>query len=373
MDSYIQISTVFFGSAIIAMLASAVFKQIPNVVKDFRSLLTELKLRVESHLSFGEAKRTKPLTRAEVKKLYPEGTWQRTSYDEYVKVLLDEELVFPCIYATKGFKSDDQVYLFIDTDDLSNPRHIRTLADGLADYLPKARSLGPNTSLVLLAKQNDSPRSMEEYNASFWKLLDGLARLDEKPWPSNIPTQIDHERWCFCFGGEPFFTVIQTPAHQQRRTRYAKGLTIVFQPKWIFDILFSSDAKRAASLAKVRALLAKYDPIPVSPDLKNYGDPDSREFEQYFLLDENVSATSPYKALSPSEISTSFSGDAKRAASLVKAPALLAKYDPILVNPALKNYDDPNSRDFDQYFLPDENVATISPDKLLSSSKVLKA
>jgi FPC/CPF motif-containing protein YcgG len=233
--------------------------------------------------------------------LYPLGTWQRSTYDNYVQMLLDEDLVFPCVYATKGFKSDDQVYMFIDSDDLSDPRHIRALADGLADYLPKARSLGPNTSLVLLAKENNSPRSMEEYNSSFWKLLDGLAKLDKKPWPVNIPRVIDHAQWCFCFAGEPFFTVIQTPAHQQRRTRYANGLTIVFQPKWIFDILFSTNAKRAAALAKVRALVAKYDPIPVSPDLKNYGDSDSRELEQYFLLDENITAGCPYDELSPSE------------------------------------------------------------------------
>ena len=62
--------------------------------------------------------------------------------------------------------------------------------------------------------------------------------------------------------------MIQTPSHEQRVSRYAKGLTIVFQPKWIFDILFSTDAKRAGALAKVRALLKVYDPVPVSPELK---------------------------------------------------------------------------------------------------------
>ncbi|KXN82447.1 hypothetical protein AN958_02550 [Leucoagaricus sp. SymC.cos] len=135
--------------------------------------------------------------------MYPEGTWQRTAYDDYVHVLLDEELIFPCIYVTKGFKADNQAYVFIDSNDLSDPRHIRTLADGLADYLSKARSLGPNTSLVLLAKQNPNPRTVEEYQTLFWRLLDGCAKIDEKP---------------------------------------------------------------------------KYDPIPVSLDLKDYGEPDSREF-----------------------------------------------------------------------------------------------
>lgn len=48
---------------------------------------------------------------------------------------------------------------------------------------------------------------------------------------------------------------------------------------------------------KVRTLLAKYDPVPVSPELKNYGDSGSREAQQYFLLDENVPAPSPYSQL----------------------------------------------------------------------------
>jgi len=298
--SYVQFSTLIFGTAFLALLANATIKNFPSVVRQLRSLFADVKHSVTEAVPAIRPASLKPMTRAEVTATYPEGTWQRTSYDEYVRVLCDEDLIFPCIYATKGFKADDQVYVFIDTDDLSNPRHIRTLADGLNDYLPKARGLGPNTSLVLLAKQNDTPSSMEEYNSAFWKLLDGLAKIDEKAWPADIPKTIDHEKWCFCFGGEPFFTVIQTPAHQQRRTRYAKGLTIVFQPKWIFDALFQTDAKRAAALGKVRALLAKYDPIPVSPDLKNYGDADSRELQQYFLLDENVSATCPYEELSPS-------------------------------------------------------------------------
>ncbi|KAG2140610.1 YqcI/YcgG family-domain-containing protein, partial [Suillus clintonianus] len=240
------------------------------------------------------------MTRAQVTATFPEESWQRRAYEDYKAVLLDENTIFPCIYATKGFKTDDQLYVFIDSDDLSNPRHIRSLAKALSTYLPQARGLGPNTSLVLLAKQNDNPRSVEEYNSLYWKLLDGLAKLDKKPWPSNVPRDIDTDRWCLCFGGEQLFSVIQTPAHQARRTRYAQGVTIVFQPKWIFDILFSTSAKRVGALAKVRALLAKYDSIPVSPELKNYGEDGSRESNQYFLLDENLPAPCPYDRLSDS-------------------------------------------------------------------------
>ncbi|KIJ16098.1 hypothetical protein PAXINDRAFT_47117, partial [Paxillus involutus ATCC 200175] len=234
------------------------------------------------------------ISRAQMTAAFPEGTWERRAYEDFKAVLFDENFVFPCVYATKGFKTDDQLYLFIGSDDLSDPRHIRSLATALSVYLLQAHALGPNTSLVLLAKQTKEQRSVEEYNRLFWELLDGLAKLDTKPWPTDVPRDIDTHHWCFCFGGEPFFTVIQTPAHQIRRSRYAPGLTIVFQPKWIFDILFSMRGKRTGALSKVRTLLAKYDAIPVSPELKNYGDAGSRESQQYFLLDENVPASCPY-------------------------------------------------------------------------------
>ncbi|KAF7976233.1 hypothetical protein HWV62_7262 [Athelia sp. TMB] len=237
------------------------------------------------------------LTREQVEKLHKQGSWERQVYDEYVSVLLDKERVFPCIYATKGFKTDDQRYLFIDSDDLADPRHARDLAAALAIYLPQSRQLGANTSLVLLSKHNPRPRSMETYKNAFWMLLNNVASLDKKPWPENVPRDIDTDRWCFCFGGEPFFAVIQTPAHQTRASRHADSLTVVFQPKWIFDVLFSSEAKKVGAIGKVRTLLAEYDPIPASPDLMTYGDSGSRESKQYFLLDENSPASCPFSVL----------------------------------------------------------------------------
>lgn len=298
------LATSLIGGVMITLLVNVASMKSRSAPKTFRDTLSLLIRFIRA--AFGieqDDQQGNPLTRAQVTAAFPQGTWQRNAYEDYKAVLLDEELIFPCIYATKGFKSDDQLYVFIDSDDVSDARHIRTLAKGLSTYLPQARQLGPNTSLVLLAKQNDkNSRTVEEYNTMFWEFLNGLAKLDNKPWPSNVPRDIDTDRWCFCFGGEQFFTVIQTPAHQVRRTRYAPGLTMVFQPKWIFDILFSTDAKRVGALAKVRTLLTKYDPIPVSPELKNYGEEGSRESKQYFLLDENVAAPCPYDKLSDSEV-----------------------------------------------------------------------
>lgn len=297
-------AVLFIGGIMITLLVNIASIKCRSVPQALRDTLSSFICFIRAAFCGEQAdQQGNPLTRSQVTAAFPQGTWQRNAYEDYKAVLLDETIIYPCIYATKGFKSDDQLYLFIDSDDLSDPRHIRTLAKGLAIYLPRARQLGPNTSLVLLAKQNgDNSRTVEEYNTLFWELLNGLAKLDYKPWPSTIPRDIDTDKWCFCFGGEKFFTVIQTPAHEVRRTRYAPGLTIVFQPKWIFDILFSTDAKRVSAIAKVRTLLTKYDPIPVSPELKNYGEKGSRESKQYFLLDENIPAPCQYEKLSKSDV-----------------------------------------------------------------------
>ncbi|KAH7890337.1 YqcI/YcgG family-domain-containing protein [Phlebopus sp. FC_14] len=297
------LATSILGGFIITLFANVASVRLPSVLTKLAEIRTSFVSALKAIFEPGTVDYSgKPLTRAQVTAAFSEGTWQRRAYEDYKAVLLDEDLVFPCVYATKGFKTDDQLYIFIDSDDLSNPCHIRSLATALSVYLPQAHDLGPNTSLVLLAKQMKEHKTVEEYNMLFWEMLNGLAKLDSKAWPASVPRDIDTDKWCFCFGGEPFFTVIQTPAHQVRRSRYAPGLTIVFQPKWIFDILFSTEAKRAGALSKVRALLAKYDPIPVSPELKNYGDPGSRESQQYFLLDENAPAPCPYDQLNPSGI-----------------------------------------------------------------------
>jgi len=294
-------SSWLFGGALLALVTLVAYDRLPIMFKELTNRTGEAKATIQRKIS--SSGQVKPLTRTQVLDMFPEGTWQRTAYDDYTRVLLDEELVFPCVYAAKGFKAEGQNYIFFDSDDLSDPRHVRALADALVDFLPRSHDLGPNNSLVILSKQNPNPRTVDEYHALFWELLNGVAKIDEKPWPTSIPKTIDDSKWCFCFAGEPLFTAIQTPAHQTRRSRYAKGVIIAFQPKWIFDILFSTEAKRASALSKVRGLLAKYDPIPRSPDLRNYNDPDSREFQQYFLMDENNSSPPPpYPELASSTI-----------------------------------------------------------------------
>lgn len=235
--------------------------------------------------------------RHQVEATYSLETWQRQAYESFVSTLLDKTSVFPCIYATKGYKANEQRFLFLSSDDLSSPANISAIASALLSYLPNSHQLGPNTSLVIICPLNPNPRSVEEYHASYWASCKALRAVDPSPWPQEYPEEIDTDKWCFCFGGIPTFTVVQTPAHVQRHSRYAPSLRLVVQPKWIFDVLFSTPKKRAGALNTVRDLLKGYDDVPLSPDLKDYGAQGSRECEQYFLLDENRTAVCPYKTL----------------------------------------------------------------------------
>lgn len=235
--------------------------------------------------------------RYEVETVHPKDTWQRESYDSFVATLIKPSPVFPCIYATKGFKANEQRFLFIDSDHLSSISNVTAVASALTIYLPQSRQLGPNTSLVILCKLSPHARSVQNYQDIYWSFLKTLRSLDPHPWPAEFPEAIDTDNWCFCFAGIPTFTVVQTPAHQQRQSRHAPNLRIVIQPKWIFDVLFSTPKKRIGALRTVRALLREYDSVPLSPDLKNYGEEGSRESQQYFLLDENVPAQCPYDTL----------------------------------------------------------------------------
>ena len=204
---------------------------------------------------------------------------------------------FPCVYATKGYKSNDQRYVFIHSDDPSEPRNVRLIGQALQSYLRLSRSCGPNTTLVVLSPPTPQPRTVEQYNLDFWAFLRGLRVFDAKPWPQNIPRSTGESRWTFCFDGVPWFPVVLTPAHSKRQSRYAPSLVYVMQPKWIFDILFNSPEKRRVACEKVRALVKEFDDVPVSPDIADYGDPGTTESRQYYLMDENERSFCPYNSL----------------------------------------------------------------------------
>lgn len=234
---------------------------------------------------------------AEIESTYLTNTWQRRSYDDYVSIILAKDSIYPCIYAAKGLKGNQQLFIFIDSENLSERRLVDAIGSALRSYLRQSRRLGPNTSLVIPTPRMKDIRPVEEYKCLYWEFLKDLAHADHQSWPKMVPKDIDTPQWCFCFDGEPLFSAVLTPAHHQRHSRFSPFLCVVFQPKWIFDILFSTPQKRVGAIDKVQGLLKSFDDIAISPDMKNYGNEDSRESRQYSLLDENTPAICPFADL----------------------------------------------------------------------------
>ena len=241
------------------------------------------------------------LCRRDVEERFQVGQWQRQSFDAFLSsvILSEDPVVFPCIYATKGLKAKELRFTFLQSEDMHDKENIRVLAAALGTYLfnNSVSRIGPNTGLVVLFPITKKSRSMKEYYDTYWQCLKELHKMDDKPWPSDIPVDTDTPLWRFCFAGQRLFSLCHTPVHEKRRSRYAPCFSIVFQPSFVFDILFSTEQKRASALAKVRKLLGPYDQIPVSPELKNYGDPTGRECKQYFLMDDNSEMEFPFTSL----------------------------------------------------------------------------
>lgn len=234
--------------------------------------------------------------RAECEKLSEE-SWQRQAYEEVKSILLARSpgaKKFPCIYATKGYRHNEHRYIFMHSENPTEPRNIRLLANAMRAYLPESLSLGPNTSLVIIHPRSKEEYSVESYQQKFWDLLRGLRTCDQRDWPSDIPAETDAPKWAFCFDGAPWFPAAMTPAHEQRQTRHAPNFIIAMQPKWVFDNLFRTPEMRRASVEAVRKLMPAYDAIEPSPDLSAYGTEGTTEAHQYYLLDENKTSNCPY-------------------------------------------------------------------------------
>lgn len=237
-------------------------------------------------------------TREEVEARYDQDSWQGLAYQDFKRTIMAKGSgmkTFPCVYATMGYRSDDHRYVFLESDDPSEPRNVRKVAPALLEYLRISTSLGPNTSLVIVGAPSDKERSVEQYNRSFWDMLRGLRIWDPKSWPEDIPQDTEDAKWTFCFDGQPVFPVMLTPAHQERWSRHMSTPLIALQPKWVLDNLLGTPEKREAAQSKVRKLLQKYDTISISPDLTSYGDHGTSEARQLCLQDKNETVDCPYR------------------------------------------------------------------------------
>lgn len=231
------------------------------------------------------------LTKDDVFSSFQEPSWQRVVFSEFEATLTSKSRPFPCVFGVSGLKAGHVRYAFPD------PLTPETLGPLLKDYLDNARGFGPMTSLVVFGRPGPVT-PMEDYRDRFWSLLSGLEKLDETPRPSEICPELDSASWEFCFNGEPIFVVCNSPAHVMRQSRRSTSFMITLQPRWVFDgITDSDDPAVQRSLKMVRDRLEKFDAVGTSPLLGAYGDPENREFAQYFLDDTNEAPKCPFHSM----------------------------------------------------------------------------
>ncbi|KAH7239404.1 YqcI/YcgG family-domain-containing protein [Fusarium tricinctum] len=278
-------------------------KKLKSVMNGFK-LNTPASERKEATLLPDNFSKTRPfshlelLTRDEVEGRFDENSWQGLAYYDFRSTILAKGhgmKTFPCVYATMGYRANDHRYVFLESDDPSEPHNVRKVALALAEYLRISTSLGPNTSLVIIGAPSEKQRTVEEHNRTFWDMLRGLRTCDPKAWPEDIPQDTEDANWTFCFNGESVFPVMLTPAHQERWSRHMSVPVIALQPKWVLDNLLRTPEKRKAAQSKVRSLLQKYDTIGISPDLTDYGAVGTSEVRQLCLQDKNESVQCPYR------------------------------------------------------------------------------
>lgn len=234
---------------------------------------------------------TEIFDRTAIEDTFAPASWQRIVFSEFEATLTGRARPFPCVFGVTGFKANQLRFAFAD------PLDADATGGYLMSYLKIARTLGRMTSLVVFARPGPV-QHLESYRQQFWQLLASLERSDPAPRPAEIASELDTPSWEFCYGGEPFFVVCNTPAHVLRQSRRSTSFTVTFQPRWVFEgITDSDDPAVLKALASVRDRLSRYDAIDPAPYLGSYGDPENREYQQYFIDDTNDAPVCPYRSL----------------------------------------------------------------------------
>ena len=217
--------------------------------------------------------------------------WGPEAVADFEATLTSTETLFPCTFAVTGARKAALRFAFVDEQD--DPGTWSALPGILAEYLEASPRIGKETSLIVLFGPQPGVAALDEYRTRFWEVLQYLHDRDPASWPESVPKDTEDPAWEFCFGGTPVFVVCNTPAHTTRKSRYNPSLMITFQPRWVFDAVSASTPGGAAARRVIRRRLLAFDGVEPSPDLGSYGDPDNREWRQYFLPDTNTEAPQP--------------------------------------------------------------------------------
>lgn len=206
--------------------------------------------------------------------------WVMNEYKTFQQTVTEK--TFPCYFGMSAEKKGELRYSYINHDDWTSLPETMEAFIKLFDA-PKLTRHG----LFLFVEPEKEEKSIEYYREYFWNILKYLHEADNKPWPKDIPVDPDNHLWAFSFAGEPFFVFGNAPAYKQRKTRdLGNSLVLGFQPRRIFEGLEGTSKGGIMSREKVRERVEKWDGLPKHPNISHYGDPEHREWKQYFIGDD---------------------------------------------------------------------------------------
>lgn len=226
--------------------------------------------------------------------------WQQTVFQEFSTMLTHEANAYPCIPGRQGFLSDHLRFGFIAAPESLHAAE--ELALLLKQYGDCSHNTGKYASLVVFTQptMNDRAYSIEQYEATFWTLMNNTSSYDEKAWPAEISREPSEASWEFCFDGHPYFTFCATPAHSTRKSRHFPSFLLAFQPRWVFAEINDSTPFGRHMKKAIRTRLVEYDGIPAHPSLNWYGQKENLEWKQYYLRDDDqVPTQCPFARMKP--------------------------------------------------------------------------
>jgi FPC/CPF motif-containing protein YcgG len=214
--------------------------------------------------------------------------WAGDAYRALREKVGDPE--FPCTFGTVALKKGDLLVGFVesDTDDAIVAALVALLSDYARFILGQPIVTASMMPLAIFMKPRPDCATVEAYFTVSWKLLQQVHERDPEPWPARVPPDPEDPRWSFCFGGVPFFINFKTPLHRDRNSRRVDHTYLwLVQARDGFDIVAGDTPQGNHARNLIRDKLTRYDRISPYPALAHYGQPDNREWKQYFVPESN--------------------------------------------------------------------------------------
>ena len=207
--------------------------------------------------------------------------WLEGSYARFREDVMHPK--FPCFFGTQAERRGEMFYAYVSADDLTDLPRIMMKFAALS-----AERENEKNNFALFFEPDPSPLDHEQYQQRFWNTLQYLHDHDDSLSADTELLEPDHPDWEFEFAGVQMFVVGCTPSYHRRRSRnLGPGMIMLFQPRSVFIDAISQKAIGNQARDQVRKRLVEWDGVDHHPDLGVYGDPQNREWKQYFLPDDD--------------------------------------------------------------------------------------